>query len=228
MVMKQRLRLERRVVPDGDGAIGLVAGDGGGRFGHGHDATNALVRDAGVGSLEPVPDADMTTDIVRQNLQQPHGVHCIAEFLSKARHVVAGRAEQGKEIIIVPVIPAARSGKNAAAIVERRHCVRRQRVAMPGDSGLLQGGAGGVETEQVGAQNAFVQLAIIHQRAVVHLRDLRCLAGGPAPRIPAPDLLDGGTPLPHRLPDGVRAQAAAAHRAAAGNHHFAGGDHDDA
>ena len=66
VVVENSLRLDRRIVADGHGAVRLAAAHGRRRFDDRQRPANALVGDAGVGALEAVPDADVAKHVVRQ------------------------------------------------------------------------------------------------------------------------------------------------------------------
>src|SRR4029453_12569773 len=83
VIMQDGLWFERGVVANRSGAIRFARSDGACRLSNGQSATDALVRDATVRTLETVTDTDVAHDIVREIFEQPHRVHCVDEFASE-------------------------------------------------------------------------------------------------------------------------------------------------
>ena len=101
VVVEHHLRLDRRVVPDRDGALALAGPQRLRRLDDRERAADAVVGDAGVRTLQAVPDADVAEHVVRQRPQQPHRVDGGAELAAERRRGcrrprrAAGRSRTG-------------------------------------------------------------------------------------------------------------------------------------
>ena len=205
MVVEHHLRLDRRVVPDGDGAIGLAGAQRLERLDDGERSADAVIGDARVRTLEPVPDADVTEHVVGQRAQQPHRIDGVRELAPERGQLAVGRLEQREEIVLVLVIAAARADVDAGAVAVdgRRRGV--ERAAVGDDAGALDRAPGGVETDEIGAPDQLVQLAIVDQRARIEIGDLRRDPARPARGVPPRDRRDRRAPRSNGVEDFVRA-----------------------
>ena len=85
IVVEHHLRLDRRIVPDGDDAVGFAVAQRLHAFDHRQRAAAAVAGDARVAALQAVLDADVPEHVVGQRAQQPHRVHRVGEFAPERR-----------------------------------------------------------------------------------------------------------------------------------------------
>src|SRR5262245_38605690 len=157
---------------NGDGLVCVAFADRSGCLGNGQGAADTLVGDTSVGAFEAVTDADVTENIIGQVFEQPHRIHQRGKFTSERLEVSTGGGEKGEEFVTALIIATARSGEDAGPLVEARLAIRTQSVTMAEDSGLFNGRAGGVETEEIGSRDELVELSVFHQRLIIHGLDL--------------------------------------------------------
>ena len=217
VVVQHHLRLDRCVVADGDGAIGLAVAQRLQRLDHREQAADAVVRDAGVGALQAVADADVAEHVVGQRAQQPHRVDGVEQLFAELLQPAAGLGEQRQVVVLALVVAAARADVDAAAVAVRGGAGLTQRGAVLKKPRGFDRVAGGVEAEQIGAPDQLVQLAILDERARIEVFHFAGGAYWPAGRIPLRDRADRAAPVEHRGKNRLRRHAGGADGAACGD-----------
>ena len=217
MVVEHHLRLDRRVVSNGDRTVGLAVAQRLRGLDHRQRSPDAVVGDAGIRALEPVADADVSEHIVRQRAQQPHGVDGVGQLAAEARQLVASFGQQREIVVLALVAAAAGSYVHTGAVVVFRRCGPVERVAVRDDPGTLDRLARGVQTEQIGAPDQLVQLPILDQLASIEVGDLARHLPGPRGGIPLTNRRDRRAARAHGFEDRFRGPAGGAHCAGAGD-----------
>jgi hypothetical protein len=118
MEVQHRLRLDRRIVADSHCSIRFALAQ---RFRGFHDrehAAYAVIGDACVRALQPVPDAHVAEHVVRKGSQQPHRIDVGIELAPEGRQIVFGSAEQRDVVILTLVAAAAGPDIDARALAE--------------------------------------------------------------------------------------------------------------
>ena len=141
MVVEHCLRLDGSVVPHRDGAVSLGVTQGFVGFDDGKHATDAVIGNAGVGSLEPIANADVAKHVVRQRSQQPHGIDRIGQFAAEGLQILIGGGEQRKVVVLAVERATARADVYAGPIAERRRGLAVQPVTVRCEACLFDGAA---------------------------------------------------------------------------------------
>ena len=165
VIVRYHFRLEGGIVSCCNDAIGLPVPDCGCRFGHGHDATGALIRDAGIRPFELSSNTDVAKHVVGKVFQQPHRRDHVAQLRSKFWKRSFGFGNQRKVVIIAGIVAAARTNDQSGTVVEwLLLCVLQCE-----NFGVLNRLIRRVNSEHVGSGYCFVQFSIRNQRPVVLL-----------------------------------------------------------
>ena len=107
MIVEHHLRLDQRIVPHCEGAIGLALAQCFGGFDHRQCAAATVVGDARIGTLEVVLDGDVAKHVVGQRAQQPHRIHNAGKIAAEGDHVASRLAHQRKVFVLSVVCATA-------------------------------------------------------------------------------------------------------------------------